>query len=184
MLPYICPEIPPRPPPAPRGLHHTMALAADLAEDADKAQKDWGAVSQQDEALSSSWERTLSNLRREGDIEGMKQLGAIMGEAKIVEHIMDPDPDVSLKAATYAVEQAGHGTIKRVEAVHTYKSLPPNELNAMVLSKLIKICKLNPQFKLSLPKNLVTLIEDRFPDYESSPDPNTLPLPAHMVPEP
>ena|SRR3990167_7800014 len=102
------------------------------------------------ESLQASpydWRTPTLQKMREGDVDGMKKVAAPTLQFNLIRLAHESHNEkIQLAATQFALAQAGHGPIQKMEHHLSFSKLPAEQLLSVIQSKIARLQQLNPQF--------------------------------------
>jgi len=132
-----------------------MALSDEKRMSVANVLENWTNISESPEDMATpyDWRSMGINAVRRGDVGAMKAGAAPLAEFKVMEIMQTSSSEaLQLDAAKYILAQAGHGPIQKVEQTHIYEKMEPDQLVAILQSKMEQIRQLAPGVEFRLPR--------------------------------
>lgn len=132
-----------------------MAISDEKKALISKVLSEWDNISDQmsDSTLPYDWRSAALQGIRTGNVNKMKAQAAPLAEFKVMEIMQNSASEaLQLDAAKFVLGQTGHGTIQKVENTVMYEKMEPDQLVAILNSKMAQIRQLSPGIEFSLPK--------------------------------
>lgn len=86
---------------------------------------------------------------KSGDPSEIRKAAVPFVQQKIVDLAMNAkSEDVQLRSSQFILAQEGQGAVTKVETTIAYNTMPPNQLVAIIMSRIAKLQKLIPGFSL------------------------------------
>lgn len=105
------------------------------------------ANSDENDLSEIPWRGEVMERMLEGDVDGMKEAASPSLQYNIIKLAHEGESEqLRLQALQFALGQAGHGVVQKVDKRVSYESLPTDQLVAMLRSKLGKLAELVPGF--------------------------------------
>lgn len=120
----------------------------EVVEVLSKVSEKWSDPSYEEEPDTiSDWRSLVYPKKREGDVDGMIKMNAAQAEMNIMEIANESrDEKVRLDANKFIVAQAGFGPMQKVSHSHYSEEMSPDQLGAIIRSKLQSIKRMDPNF--------------------------------------
>jgi len=127
-----------------------MAISDEKKASIVEVLSDWDNIGENEDAFD--WRSAALQGVVEGNVNRMKAQAAPLAEYKVMEIMQRGESEaLQLDAAKYILAQNGHGPIQRVET-HIYEKMEPDQLVAILGSKIEQLKRLAPGIEFSLPK--------------------------------
>ena len=135
-----------------------MALSPEKKANISEVLQEWDNISESsfDSATPYDWRSKALQGIKTGNVNKMKAEAAPLAEYNVIDIMQNaPNDSIRLDAAKYILSQAGHGPIQKVDHNVVYEKMEPDQLVAILQSKLLQIKQLAPDLQFMLPANTI-----------------------------